>query len=89
MRFTTEFWSIIRFSFQKKSVLRQIDTKYTTHSGKLRFTPVCVKKWLLPNFKLALTRNAFGYKLVQGMQDAPKNCVLIQFLLKTDFFATF
>ena len=50
---------------------------------KWRFTPICVRDWLLPNFKLLLPKNAFNYKLVQGMQEAPENCVLIQFVLKT------
>ena len=50
---------------------------------KWRFTPICVRDCFLPNFKLLLPKNAFNYKLVQGMQDAPENCVWIQFVLKT------
>ena len=50
---------------------------------KWRFTPICVRDWLLSNFKLLLPKNAFNYKLAQGMQDARENFVLVQFVLKT------
>ena len=69
----------------KKFVLHQMCSKNTTRCWKLCLTSFCVKNYLLQNFKDVLLRNKFCMKSAQTIQLAVKNCVGLQFVLKTTF----
>ena len=56
-----------------------------TRSLKLRLNSVCVKNWLLLNFKLLFPKNGFCVKPAQRMQLAIENCILLLLKLNTGF----
>ena len=52
---------------------------------KFRFTPFCVKTWLLPFFKDLFQRNQFCVKSARILKHPLKNCVLFHSVLETSF----
>ena len=69
------FFSKLERYVAKKCVLHEICSKHTTRCWKLCLTSFCVKKFLLPNYKHVLPKNAFCIKCAQRIQLAVENCL--------------